>query len=275
MALNELGFTYVRNLVRERASIALDSGQEVLVEARLSPVARRQGLASVDKLLESLRTTPFGILHAQVVEAMTTNETSFFRDFHVFDTLKKKVLPDLAARRAAERRLHIWCNACSSGQEAYSLAMLLGESPGLFAGWNVQILASDLSNEVLAQAREGRYSQLEVNRGLPATCLVKYFAKNGNDWQLQPEIRQKVQFRRINLAETWPVLPRVDLLFMRNVLIYFDAEAKKRALDKARKALANDGILFLGAAETVIDLDEGFQRVRDDRTVYYQRTSSA
>lgn len=273
MPLKEAGFAYVRDLVRERAAITLDAGQGVLVEARLSPLARRQGLDSVDKLLDSLRTMPFGILHTQVVEAMTTNETSFFRDFHVFDTLKKKVLPDLALRRARERRLHIWCNACSSGQEAYSLAMLLRECPDLFAGWNLQILASDISNDMLAQARDGRYSQLEVNRGLPAAYLVKYFEKNGSDWQLKPGIRQMVQFRRINLAETWPVLPRVDLLFMRNVLIYFDVEARNRTLDRGRKLLGNDGILFLGAAETVIHLDGGFQRIRDDRTVYYQRSS--
>jgi len=201
---------------------------------------------------------------------MTTNETSFFRDFHPFEDLKKIVLPALIARRSAERELRIWCAASSSGQEPYSLAMLIRESFPKLVSWKVHILATDLSTDILARAREGRYSQLEVNRGLPATLLVKYFEKRGCDWYLRDDIREMVEYQIVNLAGPWPFLPAMDIVMIRNVLIYFSVETKKEILAKVRRVLMPDGYFFLGAAETTFGIDTSFERVQLERATCYQ-----
>jgi len=204
------------------------------------------------------------------VEAMTTNETSFFRDFHPFEGLKKFVLPDLIARRAAERELTVWCAASSSGQEPYSLAMLIRENLPQLVSWRIRILATDLSSDVLARAREGRYSQLEVNRGLPASLLVKYFEKRGCDWYLRDDIRNMVDFQIVNLASAWPFLPPMDIVMLRNVLIYFGVETKKDILAKVRRVLRPDGYLFLGGSETTFSIDDSFERVQLERATCYR-----
>src|SRR5208337_1947658 len=209
--LSAAEFNYVRRLVLEQSAIVLEEDKGYLVESRLSPLARREGFASLNQLVQRLQAEPFHGLHRRAVEAMTTNETSFFRDFHPFEALRKFVLPDLIARRAAERELSIWCAASSSGQEPYSLAMLIRESVPQLVSWKVCILATDLSTDVLARAREGRYSQLEVNRGLPASLLVKYFQKRGRDWYLRDDIRQMVDYEIVNLAGSWPALPPMDI----------------------------------------------------------------
>jgi chemotaxis protein methyltransferase CheR len=217
-----------------------------------------------------LQAEPFHGLHRQAVEALTTNETSFFRDFHPFEALKKFALPDLIARRAAERELSIWCAACSSGQEPYSLAMLIREGFPQLASWKVTILGTDLSTEILARAREGRYSQLEVNRGLPASLLVKYFQKQGGEWYLRDDIRRMVDYQSVNLASAWPFLLPVDVVMMRNVLIYFGVETKKEILAKMRRVLKPDGYLFLGAAETTFSIDDSFELVQFERATCYR-----
>jgi len=270
MSLTAAEFDYIRRLVLEQSAIVLDDDKQYLAESRLLPVARREGFDSLGSLVASLLAKKPDGLHRHVVEAMTTNETSFFRDFHPFEALRKSILPQLLISRASSKELNIWSAACSSGQEPYSIAMLLREDfPGL-TGWNIKLIASELSAEMLARAREGRYSQLEVNRGLPAKLLVKYFRQHGVDWQIAEELRSRVEFVAINLAGYWPVLPPMDIILMRNVLIYFGVETKKKLLRKARQLLRQDGLLFLGGAETTFNLDDSFERVQFDRTICYR-----
>jgi chemotaxis protein methyltransferase CheR len=263
-------FEYVCRLVRDRSAVVLEPGKEYLVEGRLTPVARQLGLGSVSELVGRLRSGPDNGLTARVVEAMVTTETSFFRDLHPFESLRTTVLPDLIRRRAAEKRLDIWCAACSTGQEPYSVAILLREHfPGL-AGWRVGILATDLSGEVLGRAKEGRYSQIEVNRGLPAALLVKYFRQHGSAWELAEEIRRAVEFRELNLVRPWPALPRMDIVFLRNVMIYFDLDTKKTILGQVARLLRPNGYLLLGGAETTLNLDDSFRRVEGLKGGFYQ-----
>jgi chemotaxis protein methyltransferase CheR len=270
MTLSVPEFNYVRRLVLDQSAIVLEEDKGYLVESRLLPLARREGFASINLLVQRMQTEPFHALHRRAVEAMTTNETSFFRDFHPFEGLKKFVLPDLIARRAAEKALSIWCAASSSGQEPYSLAMLMRENfPQLLRG-KVHILATDLSTEILARAREGRYSQLEANRGLPASLLVKYFQKRGCDWYLRDDIRNMVDYQIVNLANAWPVLPPMDIVMIRNVLIYFSVETKKEILAKVRRVLKSDGYFFLGAAETTFSIDDSYERVQFERATCYR-----
>lgn len=264
--------SYVCTLVRSRSAIELDAAKSYLIEARLSGVARRHGLSSTSELVAQLRTKADLELQRQVVEAMTTNETSFFRDNHPFEALRKTLLPQFLTTRAAAKSLNIWSAACSTGQEAYSCAMLLRESFPQLLNWKVQILGTDLSDDVLAKARAGRFSQIEMNRGLPATLLTKYFSRQGLEWELRPELRALASFRKLNLIENWGPMPTMDIVFLRNVLIYFSPETKKQILEKVRKVMAPDGVLFLGAAETTLGLDAAFQRVQVENSVYYKLT---
>jgi len=270
MTLSNNDFVYIRDLVRERAAIILEAGKEYLVEARLLPLARDEGLSSVAELIAQLRAQSFNGRHYKVVEAMTTNETSFFRDLHPFEALRKIVLPELLAKRAAERTLNLWCGAASSGQEPYTIALILREHFPTLLSWTVRFVATDISREMLVRSRAGRYGQHEVNRGLPAPLLVKYFQKQGMEWQLKEDIRRMIDFRELNLAETWPSLPPVDLIFLRNVMIYFNVDTKKAILGKVRRLLKPDGYLFLGGAETTMNLDESFERVQLDKTSCYR-----
>src|SRR5262249_21227848 len=204
------------------------------------------------------------------VEAMVPSESSSFRDRHPFDDLRKVVIPDLMARRREERRLNIWCAACSTGQEPYSIALLIRDHFPLLAGWNISLLATDLSRQVLDKAREGRFNQIEVNRGLPATMLVNYFEQHGTNWQLKPAIRAMVDFQEMNLAQAWPVLPRMDLVLIRNVMIYFDVETKKAILSRLARVLKLDGYLLLGGAETTFNLSDSYRRVEALKSGFYQ-----
>jgi chemotaxis protein methyltransferase CheR len=255
-------FDYVRELVRRSSAIVLEPTKEYLVEARLGPLARKEGLASIAELVAKLRGGREDGLTRKVIDAMTTNETLFFRDVHPFETLRTHLLPELLQSRAAARHLRIWSAACSTGQEPYTIAMLLREHFPELASWRIDILATDLSTEVLAKARQGIYGQIEVNRGLPAKLMVKYFTKQGVDWQIDESIRSMVEFRELNLAETWPSFGQFDVVFLRNVLIYFDADTKKAILGRVRRLLRPDGCLFLGAAETTMNLDESFERAQ-------------
>jgi chemotaxis protein methyltransferase CheR len=270
MSLSQTDFEYIRTLVKQRSAVVLESEKAYLVETRLLALARRDGFGSIADLLARLRAHSDGELQRRAVEALANNETSFFRDLHPFEILRHKIIPEMMQRRAADKNLHIWCAACSSGQEPYSIAMLLRENFPALAGWNVRILGSDLSSEVLGRARNGRYGQLDVNRGLPARLLVRYFEKTGTDWQIKDDMRRMVEFRLINLMDTWPVLPLQDVILLRNVLIYFDVTTKQQILAKIRRALRPDGYLFLGGAETTLNIDEAFERVPFDRSCCYQ-----
>jgi chemotaxis protein methyltransferase CheR len=254
-------FNYIRDLVRDQSALTLEAGKEYLLESRLDPLARLEGFSSYADLVRRLRGEPFTDLHQKVVEAMTNNETTFFRDARVFGMLATSILPALIAARSAERSLNIWCAACSTGQEPYSVAMLLHEHRPSLEGWKIRIVATDISRDVLVRARGGRYSQIEINRGLPATKLVKYFAQHGSTWELAPEIRRMVEFRELNLIKSWESLPAVQLILMRNVLIYFDVAAKKAILEKVGHVLDPRGYLLLGGAETTTNLAQSFEPV--------------
>jgi chemotaxis protein methyltransferase CheR len=268
--MTDQDFDFIRKLLQERSAVALEADKQYLVESRLAPVVRQLELGSIAELVGRLRSQPGNGLPDRVVEALVTTETSFFRDHHPFETLRKTVIPELMSRRRAERRLNVWCAASSTGQEPYSLALLFREHFPELAGWEVALLASDVSREVLARAREGRYNQIEVNRGLPAALLVKYFQQTGNQWQLREDVRATVQFREINLAQPWPSLPRLDLVLLRNVMIYFAVDTKKAILCKVARLLRPDGYLVLGGAETTFNLDDSYRRVEQLKSGFYQ-----
>jgi len=269
VTLSEADFNYVRDLVYKKSAIVLEDSKGYLVEARLQPLARRLGLSSLGELVAQLRCRPTNGLHWSVVEAMTTNETYFFRDVHPFELLKRSVLPGLIQRNSADRRLNIWCGAASSGQEPYTILMVLREYFPALINWQVSFLATDISKEMLNRCREGCYSQLEVNRGLPAALLVKYFQKIGNEWQIKEDLRSMIQFSELNLAQPWPPMPQMDLVFLRNVLIYFNSETKKTIFAKLRNVLKPDSCVFLGGAETTMGIDAAFKRVTLDKGSYY------
>ena len=267
-------FTFISDMVRTRSAIVLEPGKEYLVEARLAPLVRELGLGSIGALVAELRRPAAPpVLAERVTEAMTTNETSFFRDVAPFQALRTTVLPAVMAARAAQRRLRIWCAASSSGQEPYSIAMTLDDAFPELRGWNVEILATDLSAAMVERGRAGVYKALEVNRGLPAPMLIKYFTKVGVDYQVKPELTAMVKFSELNLIGAWPAFPTFDIVFLRNVLIYFDVETKRTIFGRVKRLLAPDGYLFLGAAETTMNIDNGFERVPVERAGCYRRTS--
>ena len=268
-------FDYVKGLVRESTAISLDNSKVYLINARLLPVARSVGIGSVVELIRHLRSRPFGDLHSQAVEAIVTTETSFFRDFYPFEAMRQEIIPEIMAdRRSSGRNLTIWSAGCSSGQEPYSIAMMLQESSPALATWSTRILASDVSMAMLNRSKSGTYSQTEVNRGLPAPLLVKYFRQHGTSWQISDKIRNMVSFFHHNLARDLATLPSVDILVMRNVLIYFDVDTKRMVLDRIRRHLKPDGYLMLGTAETTLNLDERFERIRVGRAVFYRCTKT-
>jgi chemotaxis protein methyltransferase CheR len=261
-------YEYIRTFLRQRSGLVLSAEKQYLVESRLLPIVRKQGLGGLHELVAVLKSSGASKLAVEVVEAMTTNETFFFRDKLPFDHFREVVLPTLMAARANQKRLRIWCAAASSGQEPYSLAMGLREITPMLTGWRVDILATDLSGEMLERARAGVYSQFEVQRGLPIHLLVKYFTQAGEQWQIAPELRSMVQFRPINLLKDFSALGSFDLVFCRNVLIYFDQETKTDLLTRMARQILADGYLVLGAAETVVGLTHAFRPVPDKRGLY-------
>lgn len=270
MSLAAIDFDYLRTLVKHHTAIVLDPGKEYLAETRLAPLLGEQGCASVQELLGVLRRQAFNGLHRKVLDAMTNNETWFFRDCNCFAALTGLVLPELMKRRACERKIAIWSAACSSGQEPYSIAMTLREEFNL-PGWTFSILGTDFCGTILERAKAGCYRQMEVNRGLPAKLLTRYFTQQGLHWQLKPEILSMVTLRFLNLAERWTdVIPLTDIVFLRNVLIYFDLETRKEILARVRRILRPDGFLFLGCAETTLNLDAAFQLVPAKNYVCYK-----
>jgi chemotaxis protein methyltransferase CheR len=261
-------FAYVRDLVRRESAIVLETGKEYLVESRLIPLARAAGQADVDAYVTGLKARFNPAATKQVVEALTTNETSWFRDGDPFSTLRTTVFPELAKARP-NRQLRVWSAACSSGQEPYSIAITAQDTPSV-AGFSLEVLATDLSDEMVARARSGTYSQLEVNRGLPATSLVKHFTRDGASWRIAPAIASAVTFRQLNLVRPFPPLGRFDVVFLRNVLIYFDVATKGDILRRVRQVMAPDGFLFLGAAEMTMGVDDAWERVPAGRSSVYR-----
>jgi chemotaxis protein methyltransferase CheR len=259
-------YEYLRKLLKERSGLDLSADKQYLVESRLIPLARRAGLNGIGELVQKMKNGSEA-LTTDVVEAMTTNETFFFRDKIPFDHLKEAILPALAQARAARRSLRIWCAASSTGQEPYSIAMLVKEMAAL-SGWRVEIVATDLSQTVLEKSKAGVFSQFEVQRGLPIQMLVKYFKQNGELWQINPELRAMIQHRPLNLLHDFSQLGSFDVIFCRNVLIYFDQETKTNIFGRLARIVEPDGFLVLGAAETVVGLTEAFKPVADKRGLY-------
>ena len=270
MPLRDLDFSQIRKLVYDSSAIVLSDSKRYLVESRLAPVARAEGFDTIAQLAAKLKGSASGPLRRKVVNALTTNETSFFRDQVPFEALRDSILPEVIGKRRDARELSIWCGAASSGQEPYSILMLLRENFPELAVWNVRFLATDICSDVLFQARAGRYSQLEVSRGLPPQMLVKYFVKSGAMWEINPDLRSGIDFREMNLIDTWQISQPVDIVFLRNVLIYFDTKTKKEVLSKVRRILKPDGYLFLGGAETTMNVDSGFERVQLVRAGCYR-----
>jgi chemotaxis protein methyltransferase CheR len=270
MKISSLDFGYLRHLVRQHSAVVLNADKEYLAELHLGKLAVSTGFDSIASLVGHLRIQPFGDLHFRAIESLVTTETSFFRDVYPFEALKNFVLPELIERRKNERSLNIWCAACSSGQEPYSIAMLLREHFPMLLNWNLRLIASDFSGQILTRAHQGRYTQLEISRGLPETLRHKYFQQQDKQWQIAPNIRQMVEFQQINLIDSWSSLPAMDIIFLRNVLIYFDTETKKTILAKVQKLLKPDGYLFLGGGETTLNLNDAFKRVQIEKIVCHR-----
>ena len=243
-------------------------------ESRLLPLARRHGMTSLGELATRLRQPGTVSLAIAVTEAMTTNETFFFRDRIPFDHLRDTMLPALVAARAREKRIRIWCTAAASGQEPYSIAMMLKGLGAQLNGFRIDILATDLSADVTERAKAGLYSQFEVQRGLPIQLLVKHFSKNGDAWEISPELRAMVQFRTLNLLNDFSPLGQFDIVFCRNVLIYFDQPTKVGVLERIARQMPDDGFLTLGAAETVVGLTDCLAPVPERRGLYMPNGSA-
>jgi len=267
-------YEYLRKLLKERSGLDLSADKQYLVESRLVPLARKSALQGIPELVQKMRNGA-DALTGEVVEAMTTNETCFFRDKIPFDHLKETVIPALVQARAARRSLRIWCAASSTGQEPYSIAMCLKEAGAALSGCRTEIVATDLSLSVLEKSRSGIFSQFEVQRGLPIQLLVKYFTQNGELWQLNADIRGMVQHRQLNLLQDFSHLGVFDIIFCRNVLIYFDQPTKANIFDRLSRMLEPDGVLALGAAESVVGITNTFKPYPERRGLYRPNVAPA
>ena len=275
-ALTAADHEFLRTLLHQRTGILLDPSREHFAEMRLGGLANDLGFDSLPDVLEAVRTEEhWGMLHRLVVEALAISETSWFRDAQLWVELRETILPGLLERRRASRTLQIWSAACATGQEPYSLAMLLQEMAEHVSGWNVQLLATDFSQGILKRARAASYSQIEMNRGLPASRLVRHFLKAPDAWELRREVRARVEFRELNLAQAWPELPRMDLVLLRNVLLYFEPELRRRVLRQLARLLKPDGVLVLGAGETTLTMDDSFEAVPFERALVYRPRTAA
>ena len=274
MTLATTSFDWVRHLVHKESAIVLQPGKEYLVEARLLPIARSMGLPDVGRLVDTVRTRPDPDANRRIVEALTTNETSWFRDGDPFTALTSTVLPALLAARGPAEPLKIWSAACSSGQEPYTIAMLLEDAlPN--AGARVSITATDISREMVERTRTGRFTQLEVNRGLPAPMLVRHFTRAGSEWEVAPALKRLVTASECNLAAPLRRMGPFDVVYLRNVLIYFDLSTKQAILRRVRELMRPDGWLFLGAAETTLGVDDSWERVVVGRSSAYRPLKGA
>lgn len=266
--LSPENYAFLRERIYSDSGIVLDENKHYLIESRLLPIVRQEALGTLNDLCTRLRAPDSATLRREVVEAMTTNETLFFRDVVPFDALRDKVLPELMENKRASKSLDIWSAAASSGQEAYSLAILLTEMGR--PDWTFRIFGTDLNTQVLDQARAGRYMQIEVNRGMPAKYLFKYFERIGPEWQVKEELRRMVQFQTLDLRQSMRGLGPFDLILCRNVLIYFDVKTKKQILAEMRKVLNHKALLLLGSAETTLNLDESYSRRVIGQTTFYE-----
>jgi len=268
-------FDFLAGMLKERSGLMLTPDKVYLLESRLTPLARKRGLDTLDALVQKLRARTDQTLVRDVTEAMTTNESFFFRDNTPFDLFKNHVMPAMEKARGTQKRLRIWCAAASTGQEPYSLAILLREQWHKYKDWRIEIVGTDICTQVLEKAKAGEYSQFEVQRGLPIQLLIKYFTQDGDTWRLNDDIRKMVTYRPFNLLDNLTGLGSFDVIYCRNVLIYFDQPTKSGVLDRMAKVLSKDGTLFLGAAETVLGITDAFRPVRGQRGMYVPSDGNA
>ncbi len=258
-SLTSADFEYIRTLVQRLAAMELEEDKQYLVQARLAPVATSAGCRDLAELARRVRLEESGALTGKIIDALTTNETLFFRDGHPFEALRKTVLPAILEARKDTRKLSVWSAASSTGQEAYSFSMMVKEHfPDLATSWNLEIIGTDISTNALAQAREARYSRIAINRGLPAQLMVRYFRHENDSWTIRDDIRKMVEFRHMNLDGSWPYMPQFDIVFIRNVLIYMSLETRRKILSRIRRQMAPDGYLLLGSTENMLQTPEGF-----------------
>lgn len=267
-------YDFLRKFLKERSGLDLSADKQYLVESRLMPLARKANLSGIEELVQKIKNGSSTVA-SDVVEAMTTNETFFFRDKLPFDHLRDVVLPEMIQARAARKSLRIWCAAASTGQEPYSIAMTIKEMSAQLAGWRIEIIGTDISQQVLEKSKSGIYTQFEVQRGLPIQLLVKYFKQTGEMWQINPEIRSMIQYKPLNLLQDFSSMGKFDIVFCRNVLIYFDQAAKTDIFGRLAKASEPDGYLFLGAAETVVGLTDRYRVCSNRRGVYLPVSAQA
>jgi len=267
-------FDIYSNLLKEQSGLVINEDKVYLLESRLNPVAKKWGYSSLETMTIALQGVPDKTLVTDIVEAMTTNETSFFRDTRPFDMFRDHLLTHMKDARSSKKKLRIWCAAASSGQEPYTISMILKEAAAQFPGWSFEIVATDISNDILEQAREGIYTQFEVQRGLPIQLLMKYFTQlDDQKWQINEDIRKMVNYKYFNLLDSMGSLGTFDIIFCRNVLIYFDEATKGKVLDDMAKHIEPDGFLMLGGAETVMGITESFIAVPEKRGVYARKDS--
>lgn len=270
MKVSQPQFAFLRELLRRRTGVVIDDSKHYLVVARLTPIVRQRSIPSLDTLIDRLKSGGDPTLERDVLNAMMTHETSFFRDKSPFETLRR-LLAELIERRAMHRQLVIWSAACSTGQEPFSIAMLLNEHfPNVLATWRIRVIATDISEAVLARAREGLFSDLETHRGLSPQMLQKYFRPLQGKWSISQDCRRLVEFRQLNLNGSWPMMPTCDVVFLRNVMLYFDVPTRAALVAKMRRVIRPDGALFLGGAETMIGIDTGYDRLLGAGCSYYR-----
>ncbi len=272
--MNIADFDIYKDLLKKKSGLVLSQDKAYLIESRLNPVAKKWGYADIGEMTKVMRGVPQPDLVNDIIEAMTTNETSFYRDIKPFDIFKDIVLPYFKNKPGQGQKLRIWCAAASSGQEPYSLAMLLKENEAKMPGWKYEIVATDISHEILAQAKEGVYSQFEVQRGLPITHLMKYFKQDGDRWSINQDVKSMIQYKYFNLLDGMQSLGKFDVIFCRNVLIYFDAPTKKDVMERASAQMADDGFFFLGGAETVLGVTDAYKAVPNCRGLYAKSSSN-
>lgn len=274
MACTEAEFAYLRFIVFEHSSIALDVSRDYLFESRLHPILQSTGHETISSLVEALRQQPDFAIQRSIAEAMTVNETSFFRDRLPFELMRLELLPALIRERAQSRRLRLWSAACSTGQEAYSLAMMLCDQFPELRDWALEITGTDISAYVIARAQAGRYQRLEVNRGLPARLLLKYTKRVNDEWEIIPELKRICRFQQRNLCAWTPTLEKYDGILLRNVMLYFTADTRRQLLLNIHRALSPDGFLILGSSEQP-EIPDYFVPVQAQKTFYYKPVSAA
>lgn len=266
--MNTADFEFLASILKQRSGLVLSAEKAYLLESRLMPVARKFGFAGLPELIAAVRKERPEDLLRDITEAMTTNESLFFRDMKPFDQFRNLVIPQLATSRSSTKKIRIWSAAASSGQEPYSIAIILSEMRSLLEGWDLEIVATDISVEMLNRARSGLYTQFEVQRGLPIATLVKYFKQVGEKWRLDASVRSMVKFKEFNLLDDPATLGKFDIVFCRNVLIYFDQQTKSEVLGKIAQAMPKDGVLYLGGAETVLGITDNFVPITGHRGMY-------